>query len=372
MKLLMVSGKGATETAAGKRGAFWNTLEELHTYFERIDIICPASKLYNSIAVKLFDNVYFHPSPWRIWRQPWWILEKGSELISKYRHDVMTVHEYPPFYNGLGAWMLWRRTRVPYALEIMHIPGLPKAASSKETLYRWLAQCTIARDARHATAVRVINRHETPSFLKAAGVPREKLRYVHANYIDLNIFKPVTLEKKYDLIFIARLEKNKGIELFLEAVQKLKVKMPHITVLIIGDGALSDSAKQKVQTEKLRDSVIFHGWAEDAHEVAKLINESRLLVMCSYNEGGPRVILEAMACGVPVLATRVGIVPDIIPAECIIDWSADDIAERAAALLRRGAPSPAERAELIKTASQFEKRAAIKRYAEFLYSVASL
>ena len=40
MKLLMISGKGAMDTAQGKRNAFYNTLEELHKYFERIDVVC--------------------------------------------------------------------------------------------------------------------------------------------------------------------------------------------------------------------------------------------------------------------------------------------------------------------------------------------
>jgi glycosyltransferase involved in cell wall biosynthesis len=179
----------------------------------------------------------------------------------------------------------------------------------------------------------VINR-QTGAWLATAGVPAEKIKLIPAFYIDLDIFKPLELEKQYDLIFVGRRATNKGIELFEEAAQRL--------------GA---------------SSIIVDGWAADAAQVAMLINRSKLLVMPSYNEGGPRVVLEAMACGVPVLATRVGIVPDVLPEDRIIDWSADDIAAKARPLLDRGI-GMGEQRELIDVARRFEKRAALRRYAE--------
>ncbi|MEK7583041.1 MAG: glycosyltransferase [Patescibacteria group bacterium] len=305
MKLLMISGRGATETARGKRNAFYNTLEELHKYFESIDVVCEANAM-------LFGNVFFH-----------------SEVPDK-KFDVMTVHEYFPFRNGRLAAKIWKATRTPYLLEIHHVPGYPRAASAREWIACAATRLYIAHDARHATAVRVVNQQQAPEFLIRAGVPAEKIKYIPSMYIDTEIFKPMNLEKKYDLIFVGRRAKNKGVELFEKAGRGFK-------------------------------TLIVDGWAKDSQELAKLYNESRLLIVPSYNEGGPRVMLEALACSTPVLCTRVGLAPELLPEDLLIDWSVDDIVAKTQRVLAGEVhvDGPA-------IAARFEKKAMIANYAEFL------
>ena len=228
-------------------------------------------------------------------------------------------------------------------------------------------------DAASTKAVRVINQTEMPEFLILAGLPEKKLLYIPANYIDLDIFKPSDLPKKYDLIFVGRLVENKGIGLLLEAAVKLKTQNSNFKMLIVGDGPLKKDCELKIDNWKMRDNITLHGWAKDSSEIARLINESKILVMPSFNEGGPRVILEAMACGLPVLATRVGIVPDVIRNEetgYIIDWDAADIAAKARLLLegdayRRFVP------HCLSMAKPFEREAAIKQYANVLQKILS-
>src|SRR3990167_11316742 len=130
MKLLMISGDRSI--LQGKKGAFFYTLEEFLRHWDQIDVICPKVRSAKVEVRSPFPKVHFHPCSHGLWYQPFWILKKGKELIATCRHDVMTVHEYPPFYNGFGARKLAKSTGVPYIIEVHHIMGYPVAASLTE------------------------------------------------------------------------------------------------------------------------------------------------------------------------------------------------------------------------------------------------
>jgi glycosyltransferase involved in cell wall biosynthesis len=360
MKLLMISGDRAL--ASGKKGAFYNTLEELHKHFDRIDIICPKAKT-TSYEMSVFGNVFVHASPWPLFLQWIWIWYRGRRIVHEHAPAIATVHDYAPFYNGVGACLLKFSTGLPFILEIMHVPGYPHASGFRENFYRWLTSILIAQDARHAKAVRVINKTETPEFLVAAGVPRSKLEYIPAFYIDLTVFSPQEMQKQYDVIFVGRLARNKGVDVFLEVIQKADV-----TALVVGEGPLLGWAKKQCRRRRLK--VNFHGFAKDTKEIAECINRARVLVMTSLSEGGPRVVLEALACGVPVVATPVGIVPDVLPPECIEEWSAPDIAAKVRNLLADDTLYSRVRESGLFMTRQFERSAAIAVYATRLKEIA--
>ena len=372
----MISGD--RNLAAGKRGAFCNTLEEFRQHWDRIDIICPkvihtqGSTLRQSYPQpsrtgQVFENIFVHPSPWPLWLQPFWIWKKGLEIYREQKFNLMTVHEYPPFYNGIGARLLWQKIKIPYILEIHHVPGYPRGNSFKERIYRKLMKLFIKYDADKSTAVRVVNQNQVPDFLKRAGVPEEKIKYIPSLYIDLETFRPMNLKKEFDLIFVGRLVENKGIKLLLQATAKLKAQNEKLKILVVGEGPLRKEIEKQITNYQL--PITMHGWAKDSQEVAEMINKSKTLIMPSYNEGGPRVVGEAMACGVPVLATPVGIVPDIIkPGKSgeIIDWQAEDMARKAKDLLFNTEKYEKYRQAGMVIAKEFEKKAAIKNYAEQL------
>ena len=355
----MITGRGsASDLASGKKSAFYNTLEEFHKYWGRIDIIAPKVK---DPVLNILGNVFIHSSPWPLLFHPVFFIIKAFQIYKQQKFDLMTVHEFPPFYNGIAARLIWNKIKIPYILEIFHIPGYPKAANLKERIYRSLFYFFIGYDCRKAKAVRVMN-GQVAERLVGSGVPRPKLKLIPAIYVDLEVFKPMNLEKKYDLIFVGRLVKNKGIDLFLEAVKRSDCK-----AVIVGDGPLKNRIKSKIKNWKLKADLV--GWAKDSEEVARLLNQSKVLVMPSYNEGGPRVIIEAMACGLPILATSVGIVADIIKDGQfgrIINWNSKDIAEKAKLLLGNEAEYRQSSKTALKIAQRFEKKSAIRNYADKL------
>ncbi len=360
--LFMLPGLGAVQgLLRGERNALYQTLEEFHTHWDRIDMIAPARVRGELI---LFGNTHVHGISGTLVLYPFRFISATLRLFRKRKFNLMTVHEFPPFYNGIAARILRRITGVPYVLEIMHIPGYPKAATAKEWLYcRWM-RVAARWDARPASMVRVINRRETPEFLKKAGVSADKIRYIPALYIDRDVFCARDEAKRYDLMFAGRWEHNKGLGLFLDALT-----VSDLTGVIVGAGPLGPWLAGHIRRRGLGNRVTIHGWAENSRETARLMNQSRILVMPSFNEGGPRVVLEAMACGVPVLATSVGSVPDILQdgvSGDIIPWNGRTIARKAEALLSDPERYARYRSAGLEIAAAFERHSAVKAYADAL------
>ncbi len=366
-KILMITGLGSVrDLASDKKGAFYYTLEEFHKYWDRIDIMCPRIKGQEPGVKSLFGNVFMHISPWPLIFHPIWFLKKGVEIYKEQKFDLMTVQEFPPFYNGIGARLLWNKIKAPYILEIHHIAGYPRTANFKGWLYKTATRFFIKRDTAKARVVRVVNKKQVPNFLIKAGVPGDKIIYISSFYIDLDTFRPMGLDKKYDLVFASRLEKNKGIGLLLQAMSNVKIKMPNVKLLIVGSGPLKAKLQNYVKRNGLEHNVFFSGWLETLNDVARAYNSAKIFINPSFNEGGPRVALEAMACGLPVITTEVGAMLDVIndgENGLFADWSPEEMSEKILWLLERPDVQNRFSGEGLKIAEQFEKSTMIKNYA---------
>ncbi len=356
----MISGRSAAAAARGSTGALYYTLEELRHHWQRIDILAPHAHGLPA-ETRLFDNVWIHISPKRILRHPWWLARYGAQLHTQYHYRSVVVQEYPPFYNGLGAYLLWRCTQLPYILQFHHIPGYPRAADWREDVQRKAIQWFASADARHATAVQVVNQRQTPDFLAKAGVPRNKLIYIPSLYIDLQTYTPVVTKRVFDCILVGRLVLNKGLGLFLEALAQTQA-----TACIVGEGPQRTAVEQRIQALGLQHRVQLHGWARDAAEISTLMRQAGMLVVASYNEGGPRVAVEAMACGVPVVTTHVGIMEDLgRNGETVVfaDWQPAALAQ-AIERVRHDTTLHARLASAgLAIAARFERRATIANFA---------
>src|SRR3989344_547261 len=275
MKLLMISGDRSI--LQGKKGAFFYTLEEFSKHWERIDVITPKVPGAKGKVPSPFSNVHFHPNPGGLLSQPSWILKKGKELIAACRHDVMTVHEYPPFYNGLGARKLAKGTGIPDMIEVHHIVGYPVAASPAELIGRWMSRFWIPASAKTAKAVRIVIPEIEPVLMRW-GIPEEKIRVLSSFYLDRGALQPnPSIQKKHDVVFCARLVANKGWQELLNAVAKLS----SVKLLIIGDGPDRKALEQAVRSEKISDRVTLAGWLATKEDVYRAIQSGKIFVMNS-------------------------------------------------------------------------------------------
>ncbi|KAA0890485.1 glycosyltransferase [Oryzomonas rubra] len=113
----------------------------------------------------------------------------------------------------------------------------------------------------------------------------------------------------YTLGAIGRFSREKGFDRLIEAVAILAQKRQDIRLVILGDGDLRRELEQKVRELGLENRVLMPGYRENARSYLPFF---RVFVLSSLTEGLPLVLLEAMQAGVPVVATSVGGVPEVL------------------------------------------------------------
>jgi glycosyltransferase involved in cell wall biosynthesis len=108
---------------------------------------------------------------------------------------------------------------------------------------------------------------------------------------------------------VSRLEPIKGPLDFVEAARYIAEKFPAAKFILVGEGSLRNSLEDKIRSLGLKEKFILTGWRDD---VRRVISSFDLLVLSSLNEAVGIVLIEAQAEGVPVIATNVGGIPEII------------------------------------------------------------
>jgi len=308
--ILMVSADRGV--VAGERGPFYYMLEAFRRHWDRIDVI--GTRPRTIVDPHPFGNVWLHHPARGKLAQAGFIGAMGCALARERPYTVITSHDYNPFYNGLGSWRVARATGVPYVSEIHHVPGHPRAASLRERLDRVLTRRYVRWADARAAGFRVVNAVELPELLAGWGVPRERIHVLRSLYLDLDTFTPrAGVERDCDVLLVGRLVPSKGVMDLLRATRRLVAAgRSGLRVRLLGRGPLADRADAYVARHGLRGNVERIEWVEDNAALADLYRRARLLVCASASEGGPRVTVEAMACGTPVLSTRVGIMPEVV------------------------------------------------------------
>ena len=144
------------------------------------------------------------------------------------------------------------------------------------------------------------------------GVPSARLQLL-PNVVDTDHFRPASRKANgpVRIVGVGRLVEQKRFDRFLSVLARVQRHAPNMTqTLIVGEGA--DRAKLEKQARDLGllpEALEFRGNVTDT---AALYRAADILLLTSDHEGTPNVVMEAMACGLSVVATRVGGVPEIV------------------------------------------------------------
>jgi glycosyltransferase involved in cell wall biosynthesis len=165
-------------------------------------------------------------------------------------------------------------------------------------------------------------------FRAQMGRPPGLVRVVH-NGVGDREFAPITPARDAtDLVALGELRPVKGFDLLIEALAMLKAIGRLVTATIAGAGPLDAALKAQAAHLEVADQIRFVGYraARDAFAMG------RILVVCSRAESLPYVVLEAAAAGMPIIASRVGGIPEILGAEAADLVAAENPAALAAAI----------------------------------------
>lgn len=132
------------------------------------------------------------------------------------------------------------------------------------------------------------------------------------------------------VVYVGRLVPEKGLRELLDAMAALAPQRPKLQLALVGEGPMRAELETRIDADpSLR--VRLPG-AQGPHEVARWMAASDLVTLPSYSEGHPNVLVEALACGRPVVATPVGGIPEVVDADCGLLVAARDPAALAAGL----------------------------------------
>ena len=191
------------------------------------------------------------------------------------------------------------------------------AGSASETLL-------FSDNARLASIARLLSRFNcslsdtivlySSVFIDKWGLERYRRKTIIAprHILDVGLRIKNRLEQRAELVgYAGRLSEEKGILNFVRAIPLITKQRDDVKFLIAGDGQLSAEITQYLTINDLNERVSLMGWVEHS-KISDYLNQLKLIVLPSYTEGLPNVMLEAMASGVPVLATAVGAIIDVI------------------------------------------------------------
>jgi colanic acid/amylovoran biosynthesis glycosyltransferase len=138
---------------------------------------------------------------------------------------------------------------------------------------------------------------------------------------------PATTNKR--LVNIGRLSEQKGQMLLLEAIKILRDQGCDLTLDIIGDGDLRETIELYLRDNNLQSIVTLLGW-QSSESIVQTLDNSAAMVLPSFAEGLPVVIMEAYARARPVITTRIAGIPELVDNECgwlITPGSVNEIVE---------------------------------------------
>jgi glycosyltransferase involved in cell wall biosynthesis len=225
------------------------------------------------------------------------------KFIKKRKIKIINSHWILP--SGLIGGILRKILKIKHistahAIDVYTIEKIPFGKTLTKFIYENSDYMICVNEDLKKRILKLLNMEESSKiFIKPMGT--------NIKFID----KKINNKKEFNVLFIGRFVEKKGLEYLIKAISEVKKEYSEIKLLVAGAGPLEEKIKNMVKELNLEDTVKFLGWVE-REKIQEVFELSDVLVVPSIvteegdTEGMPTVILEAMAAGVPVIATCVG------------------------------------------------------------------
>jgi teichuronic acid biosynthesis glycosyltransferase TuaC len=229
--------------------------------------------------------------------------------LARDRPDVVLAYWVYP--DGFGAALAANRLGIPSV-----VGGLGTDIVGRKGRIARLTSIAISQ----ADLLIVVSQHMRATAIRTLGADPGAVRTI-INGVDANIFRPgsrdaarmalgIPLEAEL-IVFVGRLITAKGVYDLLSAFSLLTTHRKAVRLAFVGIGPVRAKIIRQAHSEGLAPRLHFPG-AVPLPEVAQWIAAANLVCLPSYSEGYPNVLVEALACGRPIVATNVGGIPEIV------------------------------------------------------------
>ena len=244
-----------------------------------------------------------------------WTLIQLTAFLKKQHYDIIHTHNSKAGFIGRLAARL---AGVPVIIHTVH--GF--AFHDQEPIWRQvLFRALESAASRWCDKMIFISQPLIDWALRERIVNKDKIIKIYSG-IELDQFQPVTKDIKnqirtkwglgpHDSVIgiVSKLWEGKGHAVLIEAFQEIKNRINEAKLVIVGEGYLQDHLSDLVQRYGLNESVLFTGFQKNVSEIIATFD---VAILPSFFEGMGRVLLEAMAMEKPVVASRVGGIPDLV------------------------------------------------------------
>jgi L-malate glycosyltransferase len=231
--------------------------------------------------------------------------------------EIHLIHQMNPVFAGLSLALAGCGTPIVLGTIVPRWPNDPDSLAVRHPMAGKILQTiknvVVRLQQKYATALLLtspaaVNRLPRPEAVI------HKVRYV-PHGIDTDLFCPApaaTEAKPPTVLFLANLQSRKGIFVLLEAFQRVAMAVPNSRLCIVGSGPQESVVAKYVSTMSCRDRIELVGNV-GRDRVADFLRDCSVYCLPSLGEPYGATLVEAMSCGMPVVATAAGGVPFLVP-----------------------------------------------------------
>ncbi len=231
---------------------------------------------------------------------------KIKKYIKKIHPEIIHIHGAENSYYSTILFDI--ADKHPHLLTIQGFTS--KSESNKRTYYLRKNVETESRVLKKARHFGIRNMYSKEIISK---INNTAIFHWHEYFLNNHVPISEETEKKYDIIYFAKISREKGIEDLIKITNKLLLTREDLRVAVVGGGSPEYVRKIKKLSESLNcaESIKFYGFLPNQSEVYNVLLKSRICLLPTYNDMIPGTIIESMLGGIPVIAYRTGGIPEI-------------------------------------------------------------